>query len=46
MRNTAVIIALVGLALAASYSSSVDEYEVQALENELEEVRDDFPSER
>lgn len=46
MRNTAVVIALVGLALAASFSSSMDEDEVQALENELEKVRDDFPSER
>ena len=40
------VIALVGLALAASFSSSMDEDEVQALENELEKVRDDFPSER
>ena len=40
------VIALVGLALAASYSSSVDEDEGQALENEPEEIRDDFPSER
>lgn len=40
------VIALVGLALAASFSSSMDEDEVQALENELEKLRDDFPSER
>lgn len=46
MRSTAVVIALVALVLAASYSSSVDEDEVQAMENELEEASDDFPSER
>ena len=42
MQHTVVAIALIGLVLAASYSSSVNEDEVQALENELEEIRNVF----
>lgn len=44
--KSAVLIALVGLVLAASYSSPVNEDEVQELAKELEEIRNDFSSER
>ncbi|KAL9966681.1 hypothetical protein ACROYT_G024793 [Oculina patagonica] len=44
--KTAVFLALVGLALAASYEFPFSEDEVLASENTLEETNDDFPYER
>lgn len=44
--KTVVLIALVILVLAASYSSPVNEDELQELEKESEEIGNDFPSER
>lgn len=44
--KTAVLIALVGLALAASYEFPFSEDEGLASENKLEETNDNFPSER
>lgn len=44
--KTVVLIALVGLALAASYDFPFSEDEAQASDNNLEETGYDFPSKR